>query len=372
MSYPPVTPAAKTKTPSASARKRRRTAEEDTTDPAGGLQTSGAGGDAHRPLVSIHREEIKSTFGEDNTWHGSHYFATITSVEGRKGLQHHAFLWLVFATAFEHNLQFGPNNLYNARNPLLVADFVVEQCGVRPEQIERFPSGGKTHRYLLSFGDGDVAKVSWKLPRGWIKLARGLGCRFTCPAETFRSPFPTTITHVPAGLGTVRIKQALESIYFVSAVTDLQRVIMENNVKTDRVEGMIEIAEMEGVPVSPSMEEFSYKFEVAGFKLELTRRQTCTTCGDEDHRSPDCPVRQKLVSAAVKGWSFVDPDKQADTRPEQRSTTGTATEEPATVVVVAEAEKEQGAKSESNAPKQKGGKKRKGDAQGPPAKKAKK
>ncbi|KAF8545753.1 hypothetical protein OG21DRAFT_1491954 [Imleria badia] len=310
MSYTPLPTSTKSKmTPMASS-KRKRAVDDDVSDGMENTSVSGSGGDALRSLAGIVDEEMKNAFSEDRTWPGSSYLAEITTLEGRRILQDYAYLWLVFATAFEQNLTFGPRNIYNARNPSLVADFVVEQWGVRPEQVMKVASGGaKVIRYLLTFDEGDKRKLLVKFPRSWIKLARGLGCRVICPSEAYRCPFPAMVTHVPAGLCDLAIKATLERESFIHKVTEFRRVVLENGVKTDRIEVMVKSVETEGAPVAKNKEDFSYKFNVNGFCLELTRRHLCTTCGEDSHLSSECLVRQRLVSADVKSWSFVDPEK---------------------------------------------------------------
>jgi hypothetical protein len=380
MSFSLVTPKAKPKTP-ATASKRKRAAEVDADEGTDGLSVSGMGGDAPRVLAGIVRAEVKEAFGEDKTWYGSSFLAPIATLEGRRVLEDYVHLWLVFFTAFEHGLSFGPKNMYNARNPQLVADFIVEQWGVRPEQIQRFSSGGKTIRYLLTFGDSDLRKVVRKFPRGLVKLARGLGCRLLCPSEQFRSPFPATITHAPAGGSVLAMRQSLLRESFIKAVSDFERVTYDNNVKSDKILVMVETEEMVGAPVTKDKESFTFEFFAEGFRLELSRRQSCMTCGNDDHLSPSCPTKQKLVSADMKTWSYVvdiddeGPSGQGEgtiltseelTRIADKITQGiTGAEEEKSVVV--EPEKVKAKKKSSRKRKSE----RKVEETGPPAKKAK-
>lgn len=309
MSPTPVTPALKAKTPVVST-KRRRVVDDDDEENMEGTPGGGSSANAIRSLANVVRAEVKEAFGEDRTWHGSRFLAPITTLEGRRVLQGFIHLWLVFGTAFDQALQFGPKNVYNVRQHQLVADFVVEQWGVRPEQLQKFPSGGKTIRYLLTFDEGELRRLTRKLPRGWVKLARGLGCRLICPAEYHASPFPATILHAPVGISELAMRRSLERETFIRKVTDFERVAMENNVKTDRIDVMVETMEAVDAPVSKNMESFCYEFYADGFRLELTRRHLCVTCGDEDHVSTNCQVRRKLVSSDVKSWSFVVPDER--------------------------------------------------------------
>jgi len=310
----PTTPAAKSlKTPSASSRKRRHMSDDDeeTSGSPVGVRAGSSDGDSSPP-VEICRRTLKETFGEDRTWYGSHYFASILAPKGRKLAASQVYLWLVFATAFDHNLQFGPKNVYNARNAQLVADFVVEQWGVRPDQITHFPSGGRTLRYLLSFNEVDLLRVISKLPHGWTKLTRGLGCRVISPTDSYCSPFAVTVTGVPSCIDVARVKHALIKFPFVRAFTDAQRVILDNNVKTDRVEAWLELEDGVTAPLSMSSKDFSFEFSINDFGLTLSRRQLCTTCGDDGHRHADCPVKHKLTSSSVRGWSFVATESDSD------------------------------------------------------------
>lgn len=269
MSLLATTPTTKTKTPVAST-KRKRATVEDPVD-SGIAAVGGLRGDAPGPPTDVVRKEMKEAFGEDHTWYGGNFLASLTTVEGRALTVDFVHLWLVFGTAFEHNYHFGPKNAYNARSPHLVADFIVEQMGVRPEQIERFPSGGKTLRYLVTFEEGQIAKLTWKFPRGWIKLARGLGCRLACPTDHSVSLLRATIAHVPAGLGTMAIQRSLKMEPFIKDVVDFTRVVMDNGVKTDKIDVLVETVEGTDAPVSKKLEAFSFGFTVKGCRLELSR-----------------------------------------------------------------------------------------------------
>ncbi|KAH0839460.1 hypothetical protein J3R83DRAFT_256 [Lanmaoa asiatica] len=376
MSPTPVTPATKhAKTPRTSVRKRRReVADEEMAD--SDSATTRANDVVIPSLVGIHDEQVKLHFGEDKTWYGTYPFASIATLEGRKSAQRFLYVWLVFATSFEHGTQFGPKNAYNTRVPALVGDFVVEQCGVRPEQIERFPSGGKTTRYLLTLDKGELDRVIWKFPRGWVKLARGLGCRFICPLDLFPASLPVTISHVPAALQLTRVKQEIERLSFVRSAMGLQRAVLENNVRTDKVEALLEVEDGDEVPISARKEQFTLELWVDGFRLVLTRRPTCVTCGDDDHVNAVCQVRQKLGSQLIKGWSYVD-QSEGVANPQNEPTEAMASSNDApgqTTAVVDDEMVEETAEPQPE--KKKSSKKRKGKGggndSGPPAKKAKK
>lgn len=369
----PATPVVKSaKTPSLSTRKRRRTVDDEAMEDAVGASDLG-GVEQAQPELDVCREEIREYFGEDRTWFGSHFFASITTPVGRASARCFVYLWIVFAVAFEQGLQFGPSNAYNVRNAQLVADFVVEQWGVRPRQIEHFPSGGKTVRYLLTFDGELLASLLGRVPRGWTKLARGLGCRISSPSSRFCSPFPITIARVPACLRTSGVKSALLRLPYVRSVSDVQRVVLENNVKTDRLEALLELIDSEGSTLSNSVKDVSFTFDVDGFRLEVTRRQFCMTCGEDDHRHADCPVRQRLGSSSVKGWSYLAPAPEMALQGDVAATT-TADPAPAPNVVSVETSALHSAAGEasgSGGKKKKGSRKRRGEEGDRPAKKAK-
>ena len=166
MSTPFITPTTKwSKTPTLSTKRRRRGVKEDATMDSRSLRMSSAGGDAsHSFVLKIDQEEIKDNFGEHTTWHRLQDFAFIESLDAEYGA-------------------FSPHNIYNVCNPQLATDFMVEQCGVWPKQIKYFSSSGKTTQYLLFFDSNDKEKILWKLPRGWTKLGRRLGCHLFYPGE---------------------------------------------------------------------------------------------------------------------------------------------------------------------------------------------
>lgn len=264
--------------------------DNETQDPMDGTEMSEDGVDASSSLVSINRQGLEESFGVDHTWHRSQHFALISVPKGRKAAASLIYLWLVFTVAFDGILQFGLRNSYNARVFSQVADFVVEQWGVRPLQIEHFPSGGKTIRYLLSFGMMDLRHICMLL-RGWVKLARGLGCRVLCPADVFRSPFPITITGTPMHLATTTIERIINKWAFVCKVSELCWVTLDNNICTDKIEGLLELAGHGESPFSLDTKEIDYPFDIQGFKLRLLRRSLCLVCGDDDHVQMDCPVK---------------------------------------------------------------------------------
>lgn len=160
--------------------------------------------------------------------------------------------------------------------------------------------------YLLSFDGNDKERILWKLPKGWVKLGRGLGCCLSCPGETYQTPIPITIMHVLAGLSTSRIKWDLERLDFICAATDLQHVILVNNVKMDKVEALLEVEDLAEEAASMKKEVFSFDFIADGYSLEFTRRQVCMMCSDDNHCNLDCEVCQKLASASHRGWSFIN------------------------------------------------------------------
>ena len=160
----------------------------------GGMDEEGSGGDMPILPLAIVRKDFAIHFSEDSTWHGSNYFASITSFEGRLNASQYLYLWLVFANMFDHNYQFGPWNVYNIRSTPLVSEFVIEQWCVHPVHAALYPSIGKTVHYLLTFEGGDGKRLMRKYPCGWTKIGCGLACRFISPMDVYRNPFPITIT----------------------------------------------------------------------------------------------------------------------------------------------------------------------------------
>lgn len=320
MSSTPITPtASKAKTPCASS-KRKRVVDDDMVD--------GMDDDETSPFIVTAHKEIKAAFGEDTTWHGARWLAAIESSDARKSLQDLVHLWLVFATAFDPVAPFGPKNSYSVRHVNEVARFVVEQWDVRPSQVTRHPAGGKTVRYLLAFDRGDMRKILAKFPRDWTKLTRGIGCRVSTPAETFISPFPAIVSHVPVTVSVWTVKKALERLPWIREVTDVEWISMDGGIKTDKMSLLVDTVELENAEISRTYETFTYVFEAGGHTLEIARRLPCTTCGVETHGSNDCPLRQRLVATYVSAWPFVNPEspKPVAEGPEEVVGVGGATE----------------------------------------------
>ncbi|KAG9307878.1 hypothetical protein JVU11DRAFT_13111 [Chiua virens] len=307
MSVTPVTPTtsiARHAVSTLKKQKRKRYENDDAGIFAG--TTGGPSGDALSPAsTEIVEKVLKDAFGEDSTWYGSQVFAHVTSQAGRFLAQAHLCLWLVFATAFDHVHQFGAQNAYSLRRTEQVGNFVVEQLGIRPSGLDRFLAGGKTHRFLMTFDKGNLANILDKFPRGWIKLAHGIGFRITSPADSSPVRIPITITNVPLAIPIVHVRLAIQELVYVESVVGLQHVAMPNGIKLNRVDGFLTVVELDGSPVSSKLEKFTVSLKVDGFEVELTRKQACVTCSDEDHWIVDCPVRQKLVVNDTKGWSFV-------------------------------------------------------------------
>lgn len=75
----------------------------------------------------------------------------------------------------------------------------------------------------------------------------------------------------------------------------------------DKVEVLLELEEMVEEVTLMKIETFTFVFKADGYSLEFAQRQVCTMCSNDNHYNSDCQILQKLLSASVKGWSFVIP-----------------------------------------------------------------
>ncbi|KIJ19282.1 hypothetical protein PAXINDRAFT_153321 [Paxillus involutus ATCC 200175] len=119
-----------------------------------------------------------------------------------------------------------------------------------------------TLRYLLTFDAADTAKLVCKVPNGWLKLAKGLGCWAICLAVTLHK------------------------------VRDIKRIKLENRVNTSQIVGEL-------VPKAGEWQSGR------------------ATCGDEDHPAFECPLCQCLLASDSKSWMFIVPETSEEA--EERS-----------------------------------------------------
>ena len=159
----------------------------------GGMDKEGSGGDMPILPLDIVRNDFSTHFSEDSTWHGSNYFASITSSEGRLNTSQYLYLWLVFANTLDHNYQFRSQNVYNTCLTQLVSEFAIEQWCMYPVDATLYPSIGKTICYLLTFKGEDGKRLMRKYSHRWTKIGHGLACRFISSMDIYRNPFLITI-----------------------------------------------------------------------------------------------------------------------------------------------------------------------------------
>lgn len=73
-------------------------------------------------------------------------------------------------------------------------------------------------------------------------------------------------------------------------MSDFERIMPHNNVKTDQMLMMVETEELVRGPMSKDIESFSYEFHAEGFHLELFQSLSCMTRRYDDHLNPSCPT----------------------------------------------------------------------------------
>ncbi|KAF9230030.1 hypothetical protein BU15DRAFT_84146 [Melanogaster broomeanus] len=242
-------------------------------------------------------------FGLDDSWAGCQFFSKIRDRDDMARCQGKVFVWLVFATAIEHNFLFGPKDCYNVKSLLGVSNFVIEQWSMRPEQIDKHPSDGRTFRFLLTFDIGDAVRLAKKVPNGWIKLGKGIGCKVVSPSYVPRKALAFTIIGVPAIWPIKELTEWLEAEPWVKQVLEVERVELDNRVRTDRVNGRLVPQEGLCLPYDPTAQEVRVQLDWDGFSLVMERRVACYTCGEEEHTTFDCLLKQKLL-AEEKGWAY--------------------------------------------------------------------
>lgn len=133
------------KTPAKSVKRRRAGDDVDGSDDEMAVDST---------VETIVRQDLKEAFDVDETWHGADFLAAVKSTKGRKLLHDYVHLWLLFAASYEQGLQFGPQNVYNPRVAQSVGDFIVAEFGLRPKQLQKKPSAGRSLRYLVTFDEG--------------------------------------------------------------------------------------------------------------------------------------------------------------------------------------------------------------------------
>lgn len=244
-------------------------------------------------------KEADEAFGRDTSYAGYRVYAGKGN-RARSKLMEKFLLWLVFATAHEHDHQFGPNNCYDSKSFLAVTNFVTQQWQVRPLQIERHPSPGRTIRYLLTFEAEVAPQLLQILPRDWIKLAKGLGCRFRSPARAL----PPWQNMMCSGVPFYYSQKDLEEVVVkenILKITVFTRIKLENGVATDRVHFLAMFADSETAYAETITREFKHQ----GCVLRLERRQACSTCGEDDHIQSACGLKLRLQSPEMQEWAYV-------------------------------------------------------------------
>ncbi|KIJ10071.1 hypothetical protein PAXINDRAFT_157707 [Paxillus involutus ATCC 200175] len=186
---------------------------------------------------------------------------------------------------------FGPKKCYNTKTLLGVSNSIIEQWALCLEQIKHYLSTGCTLRYLLTFNTADAVKLVCKVPNGWLKLAKGLGCRVIVQ----QSPF-------------AEISAKLKAEPWVKQVRDVKRIELENRVNTSQVVGELILKDGRTLPFDLSVQEVKVALEWDSFHLTMEQRGGCATCGDEDHPAFECPLHQCLLASDSKSWTFIVPE----------------------------------------------------------------
>ncbi|KAG0692307.1 hypothetical protein DFH29DRAFT_970354 [Suillus ampliporus] len=248
--------------------------------------------------------KLSEHFGVEDGWAGYQIFHAMDKGM-KKMMKQTVWIWFTIACALDYAGRFGPNLSYNAHSVLGVTNFFIEQFGVRPEFCHRYPSPGKTYMFLLALAP-EVATKLLKLPRGWIKLAHGLGCRIRVPTS---DPITSVSVHVTGVLPIVPEQELSERLRAIPGVKSIQggfeRVVLENNVATDRVACCLALKNDENLPFDAYAEKFEHSLEIGGLSLKVERRTSCLVCGEDTHLQYVCSTKQRLVSGEMSTWSFV-------------------------------------------------------------------
>ena len=144
------------------------------------------------------------------------------------------------------------------------------------------------HISMLLCGVGEAR------PRSWLLYSMPGGCILL--------PLPITITGTPEHLITTTIEHIINKWAFVCKVSELCWVTLDS---TDKIKGLLELTSHDKSPFGLDKKEINYPFNIQGFKLQLLCCSLCLVCGDDDHVQMDCPIKQKLVAASVKGWAYL-------------------------------------------------------------------
>ncbi|KAG1717880.1 uncharacterized protein EDB91DRAFT_722885 [Suillus paluster] len=258
--------------------------------------------------------KLSEYFGVEDGWAGCQIFRSM-NVTMKKTMQAMVWIWFTVASASEHSSSFGPNASYNPHSILGITNLFIEQLGTRPDFCHRYPSPGKTYMFLLALAP-EAAHKLLKMPRGWIKLAHGLGGRIRVPTS---DPVTSVAIHITGVLPVVsdqELTTRLRAIPGVKAIAGgFERVVLENNVATDRVACSLVLKPDGNLPFDHYSEKFEHALEIGGMPLKVERRTPCLVCGEDTHLHYACSTKQRLVSFEMPTWSFVS-DRVARPKPE--------------------------------------------------------
>ncbi|KAG9308545.1 hypothetical protein JVU11DRAFT_11752 [Chiua virens] len=111
------------------------------------------------------------------------------------------------------------------------------------------------------------------------------------PVNSSPVQIPITNTNIPLAIPIMHVQLTIQELIYVELVVRHQHVAMPNGIKLNRIDGFLTIVELDRSPILSRMEKFTMSLKVDGLKVELTWKQACVTCSDEDHWIVDCPMR---------------------------------------------------------------------------------
>ena len=87
------------------------------------------------------------------------------------------------------------------------------------------------------------------------------------PGGRILLPLPITITGTPEHLITTTIEHIINKWAFVCKVSELCWVTLDNNVRTDKIKGLLELTSHDESLFGLDKKEINYPFDIQGFKL---------------------------------------------------------------------------------------------------------
>jgi hypothetical protein len=326
------------------------------------------------PLVGL----LPDLLNKSKNWEAAALFATYCG-ELRRTIEGSPVLLMRFVASPKIALRM---ERYNFSEISSVTAFWLEQLRITPSFIRAVKTGARGGRlYEITLPRQLEPNALGSLPRGLVKVAKGVGFELTVPSRKAPKDVRVVVEPVPLQISVADIVAAVGG--YLDNNGELAHVsrVYNHGVPTPRLEASLKMdfskeSLAESLPglrthfrnevsalVNPwLLESWSFTLWVGGALVRVSRQLVCSACAAPDHRVESCPSFQRLMGSDMPTFVLLGKPRTTEgapavePAPAREVTMGEASTKPGPSAPpkAAKAAKEKGGKGKGKATKGKG------------------